>query len=313
MSDAAVAITDLSYQYGSTKALNGISLSIPQGCTFGLLGPNGSGKTTLFRILATLLPVPPGHVSILGSDPATAAAQVRSQLGITFQSPAVDVRLTVAENLYCHGRVHGISRAILRQRIDETIERFALKDRTETLVGELSGGLRRRVELAKGLLHKPRLLLLDEPSSGLDPVARQQFWQLIRDEKQRSGMTVVVTTHLMTEAEDCDRIALLHSGRVIKQGSPAQLTESTAGQVVSIRCAHPDQVKGRLEQITKIPSVQHGDRLRFQHPQASQFLARIMSDLTDEVITAEISRTSLEDVFIELTGHSLSEHSSEVS
>ena len=307
MSRPAVSIDDLSFSYGTISALDRISFDVPEECVFGLLGPNGSGKTTLFRILATLLPVPSGCVSVCGIDPAMDPTRLRFQLGITFQSPALDLRLTVRENLLCHGRIYGLSKQDILLRVKEFADRFGISDRMNSYCEELSGGLRRRVELAKGLLHRPRLLLLDEPSNGLDPVARSQFWQLIRDEQKQTGMTVVVTTHLMSEAETCDKLALLNAGKVIRQGSPRELCETEAGNVLSLRCSNPDGLQTQLEKHLDAPSMRHHDRLRFRIPNASQALAEVMVEYSSEIISAEVSRQSLEDVFIDLTGRSLSD------
>ena len=189
---AAVDVSSVTYHYGETPALSGVSFSVASGSLTGLLGPNGSGKTTLFRLLATLLPVQSGTISILGCDVRDRAVRVREQLGVTFQSPALDVRLTVEENLRCHGQLYGMARRELTSRIDSELSRLDLSDRRQDLVETLSGGLKRRVELAKGLLHRPRVLLLDEPSSGLDVAARRRFWDVIDDIRRKDGTTVLV-------------------------------------------------------------------------------------------------------------------------
>ncbi len=193
--------------------LQEVRFSVAGGCLFGLLGPNGSGKTTLFRLLSTLIPMQTGRLEICGLDVSKLRLRFDDRLGVTFQSPAVDVRLTVHENLRCHGSVYGLTGIRLRDRIAEMLERFRADRSGITLVGQLSGGLKRRVELAKGLMHNPRVLLLDEPTSGLDPRARQEFWDLLLSQVKSQGTTVVVATHLMTEAELCDQLLLLDQGR----------------------------------------------------------------------------------------------------
>ncbi len=194
---AAISVRGLSHRYGSRQALDNLDFDVTSGEIFGLLGPNGGGKTTLFRILATLLPVQEGQVELLGLDVAREPEHVRTQIGVTFQSPSLDRKLTVRENLATQGALYGLSGSHLAGRIDTLLSRLGLADRARDRVESLSGGLARRVEIAKGLLHDPRVLLLDEPSTGLDPGARLDLWQYLRLLREEAGVTVLVTTHLM--------------------------------------------------------------------------------------------------------------------
>ena len=313
MSDSYIQVRGLTHRYDQTAALNDVSFDVVAGGLFGLLGPNGSGKTTLFRLLATLLPVQAGTVTVGGHDLKTAAAQVRQSLGVTFQSPAVDVRLTVQENLHCHGRIYAIPPTLLKQRIAELLDDFDLDGRRDTVVGELSGGLRRRVELAKGLLHRPRLLLLDEPSTGLDPAARQRFWELVDHQRRQHDITVIVTTHLMEEAEGCDQILLLDNGQVVAEGRPQELQASLAGERLTVRTRRPEDARPELEQLLQTEARRIGDRLCFRLPDAAARLPDVIEALKDEVLSAEVARPTLEDVFLEMTNRELQDSDGEHS
>ena len=310
-SSAAISANGISHHYGTHQALDDVSFDVERGVLFGLLGPNGSGKTTLFRLLATLLPLQTGSVQIVGCDLKSEAADIRRRLGVTFQSPAVDPRLTVEENLKCHGRIYGIVKSELSGRIGQLLEQFVLSDRRRSIVGDLSGGLRRRVELAKGLLHSPELMLLDEPSTGLDPSARRQFWDLIHQQREREGTTVVVTTHLMEEAEGCEQLLLLDRGKVIRSGSPQQLQASLEGQRLTIRTRNNTELRPRLEEVLGAEARPIGDRLCFRISEAASALQQVMTEFGDEVVSAEVAQPTLEDVFLETTGRDFSDEQAE--
>ncbi|MEZ6126505.1 MAG: ABC transporter ATP-binding protein [Planctomycetaceae bacterium] len=305
MTDPCLTVQSLTHRYGDRTALSDVSFSVPGGCLFGLLGPNGSGKTTLFRLLATLLPLQQGKVQVCGFDLETQPADVRRRLGVTFQSPAVDGRLTVIENLDCHGRIYGLPSAVIRQRSEELLNRLELSDRRHSMVGELSGGLRRRVELAKGLMHSPQLLLLDEPSVGLDPAARRYFWDLISE--FRGSTTVIVTTHLMEEAEQCEQLLLLNAGQTVTSGSPQQLQSSVNGQRLTVRTRDNRQFREPLETLIGQSGRVVGNRLCFRVHDGAASLQKIMQQMGGDVQSAEIAQPTLEDVFLELTGRDFSE------
>jgi ABC-2 type transport system ATP-binding protein len=295
----------LSYSYGERAAIRELSFSIGEGCLFGLLGPNGSGKTTLFRLLSTLIPVQKGRLDICGHDVSTKQDEVRKQLGVTFQSPAVDVRLTVRENLSCHGRIYGLRGSVLRERLALMLERFGLADRASTLVGQLSGGLKRRVELAKGLMHSPRVLLLDEPTSGLDPRARQDFWDLVLNHIRGSGTTVVVATHLMSEAELCDQLLLLDQGQKVAEGSPVELQSRLAGERLTLRMRDAAAVQTAVEKAVNSSVIVSGNQLSVRVNDPATQITILLNQFRNEILGLELTRPSLDDVFLELTGRSL--------
>ena len=305
MSATLIKAESLSYSYKERTALKELSFSVGEGCLFGLLGPNGSGKTTLFRLLSTLIPVQRGRLEICGLDVSVSQDQVRKQLGVTFQSPAVDVRLTVYENLSCHGRVYGLQGSLLRERLSSMLERFGLTDRSSTLVGQLSGGLKRRVELAKGLMHSPRVLLLDEPTSGLDPRARQEFWDLVTNQVRGSGTTVVVATHLMSEAELCDQLLLLDQGQKVAEGTPVELQSRLAGERLTLRMRDAAAVQEAIQQAVNASVSVNGNQLSVRVNDPATQISILLNQFRDEIQSLELTRPSLDDVFLELTGRSL--------
>lgn len=213
-----IELQGLTHNYGTRLALNQLSFTVSPAEIFGLLGPNGSGKTTLFRILSTLMIPTGGLARIQGFDVAREATRIRQHIGIVFQARSLDLKLTVQENLRHQGHLYGLSRGKLKSRIFEVLGRVGLRDRAKDPVETLSGGMQRRVELAKGLIHSPAVLLLDEPTTGLDPGARLDLWQYLRMLRDEEGVTVLVTTHLMEEAEYCDRLAILSEGKLVALG-----------------------------------------------------------------------------------------------
>jgi ABC-2 type transport system ATP-binding protein len=302
-SSSAISVQGLSHWYGSQQALHAVAFDVAGGEIFGLLGPNGGGKTTLFRVLATLLAVQKGQVRLLGFDVAKVPSRVRARIGVTFQSPSLDRKLTVRENLVSQGYLYGLSGADLRARIDSLLDRLGLADRARDRAESLSGGLARRVEIAKGLLHEPQVLLLDEPSTGLDPGARLDLWrylQLLRDE---AGVTVLVTTHLMEEAEHCGRLAILDSGRLVAMGTPAALRSEIGGDCLTISTAAPEDLARRIAERFQVPSRQIGALVRIEVERGHEFIGRLVEAFGPEISAVALAKPTLEDVFIQRTGH----------
>ena len=295
------SVRDLHHSYGDHVALRGVDLNVQSGDVFALLGPNGSGKTTLFRLLCTLLPVQQGTILVGGCDTAKEPLAVRGQIGIVFQSPSLDKKLTVDENIACQGALYGIHGDELSRRRDELLRQLDLVDRRSDFCESLSGGLKRRVELAKGMLHRPRLLLLDEPSTGLDPSARLNLWDAIRSMADE-GIAVLLTTHLLEEADKADRVAIMSDGRVIAEGSPHQLRSEMGEGVVTVIANDVGAVEQILrEDLGLSPQrLQHQFRLQTESP--ATLVPALVESLGDKAQSINIGRPSLEDVFVAKTG-----------
>jgi ABC-2 type transport system ATP-binding protein len=292
----------LEYAYGDRKVLDGISLAVGVGEIFGILGPNGGGKTTLFRILSTLAPPHGGRVSLAGRE-VRARESVRELIGVVFQNPSVDIKLTVAENLRYHGMLYGLTGTLLEATISSALQRLGLADRAQEMVETLSGGLRRRVELAKGLLVGPKILLLDEPSTGLDPGARIDLWRYLRELRAEDDTTILLTTHLMEEAEQCDRLAILDGGRIVASGTPDELRSRIGGDVITIRARRPESLLDRLEVRFGERPVRLGDTLRIERRDGHVFIRQLVESFPDEIVGVSLAKPTLEDVFVHETGH----------
>jgi ABC-2 type transport system ATP-binding protein len=301
--EPAVHVRNLTHRYGNRDALNDVSFDVPRREIFGLLGPNGGGKTTLFRILSTLLVPSEGTAEVLGIDVAREPARLRHRIGVVFQSPSLDKKLTVAENLLHQGHLYGLRGRELKSRIGEALARLGLAARARDLVERLSGGLARRVELAKGLLHRPELLLLDEPSTGLDPGARRDLWDYLRGLEQQDGVTVLLTTHLMEEAERCTRLGILDAGRLVALDSPGALRAEIGGDVIAIDAPDPERLRAEVRERFGVDGTVVAGRLRIEREHGHTFLAELMEALPDSVRSASLGKPTLEDVFIQRTGH----------
>jgi ABC-2 type transport system ATP-binding protein len=299
----AVEVASVSHRYGDRLALDDVSFAVEQGEIFGLLGPNGGGKTTLFRLLTTLLPVQSGRIAIVGGDVATHPALIRTKLGITFQSPSLDGKLTVRENLRHQGHLYGLRGDASLTRIAEVADWLGIADRLDERADVLSGGLKRRVEIAKSLLHKPEVLILDEPSTGLDPGVRFDLWEVLSRVRKDHGVTVLVTTHLMDEAERCDRLAILDRGRLVSLGTPAELRASVGGDSVTIAGHDIDRLAAQITERFQFLPRKLGNELRIEHPRALDVLRDIAAAFPDDITGIALARPSLEDVFINRTGH----------
>ena len=303
---APIRLDGVSHDYGTRLALDALSFSVGRAEIFGLLGPNGSGKTTLFRILSTLMVPTSGHAAIQGFDVAREPNRVRQQTGIVFQARSLDIKLTVAENLKHQGHLYGLKGALLKTRIADVLARVGLLDRAKDAVETLSGGQQRRVELAKGLIHSPQVLLLDEPSTGLDPGARRDLWLYLENLRDQEDVTVLVTTHLMEEAEHCDRLAILSEGRLVALGSPAELKSQIGGDVVTFETAGEEQAQRLAALIANrfvVAPAALGSAVRVEREQGHRFVTEVVEAFPGMVDGVSVAKPSLEDVFIDRTGH----------
>ena len=301
--EAAVRVDHVSHHYGTRKALDNVSFEVRRGEIFGLLGPNGGGKTTLFKILSTALTPSDGTATIMGFDIRTQANDVRQRIGIVFQNPSLDKKLTVLENLRYHGQLYGLRGRDLTDRVNEMMDRLMIADRAGNLVETLSGGLARRVELAKGLLHRPEVLILDEPSVGLDPGARRDLWLYLQKLREKEGVTILVTTHLVDEGDRSDHVLILNLGQVVAFGTPESLKREIGGDVIAITTKDAEKLNAAIREKFKIqPTILNGT-LRVEKEQGHTFISHVVDAFPDLIDSVSMSRPTLEDVFIARTGH----------
>ena len=300
-----IQVENLTHRYGGRTALAGVSFEVRKGEIFGLLGPNGGGKSTLFRILSTMMVPTDGHAIVAGHDVERDPAAVRRHVGVVFQTQSLDKALTVEENLRAQGHLHGLSGVILRDRMERAMERLGLLDRRKDLVETLSGGLRRRVEIAKALLHQPQVLLMDEASSGLDPSARRDLSRHVEDLRRSEGVTILLTTHILEEADRCDRLVLLHQGKIVAEGTPGELRSRIGGDVVVLETADTKALAARIEQRFGLqPSVTDG-RVRVEIENGHRFIAEVVEAFPGAIESVGLHKPTLEDVFVDQTGASI--------
>jgi ABC-2 type transport system ATP-binding protein len=290
------------YAYGERQALAGIDFEVDEGERFGLVGPNGSGKSTLFGLLATLRRPQEGRLEVLGLDVAREPGALRRQLGVVFQSPSLDPELTASENLRCHGRLHGLSGRDLERRASSALARLDVAARSDDRVKTLSGGLRRRVEIAKCLLTAPRLLVLDEPSTGLDPAARRALADALERLCAEGGVTVLLTTHFIEEADRCDRLLLLDRGRVVATGTPGELKRDLGGEVVILTADEPEALASELAHRFGLEPVVDGEEVRVIRPAAHALIAPVAEAFAGRYRSLTVAEPTLEHVFLARTG-----------
>jgi ABC-2 type transport system ATP-binding protein len=301
--EAAISLAGVAHRYGPRQALADLSLDVAAGELFAVLGPNGGGKTTLFRLLSTLIPLQTGSASVFGLDLAHQAHAIRRQIGVVFQAPSLDRKLTVAENIRLQAALYGLSGRELGVRMTELLDHFALQDRAGELTERLSGGLRRRVELAKGMIHRPKLLLLDEPSTGLDPAARSDLGQYLQYLRREEGTTIVLTTHYLDEADSADRIAILNAGRLVALGPPDELRAAIGGDSITIEADEPqplaDDIRRRFELQPRVVD----EAVRLEVRDGHLWIARLVEAFPGQVKAIRLGKPTLEDVFVARTGH----------
>lgn len=306
---AFIAISQLSHTYPSKgktaarAALIDVDLSIRAGEMLALLGPNGSGKSTLLRVLTTALKPDAGQIYVGGVDLAVDPRAVRRQLGVVFQKPALDRKMSVEENMRAAGQLYGMRKDAIEARMRDLLQGLGLADRAAEKVEFLSGGLARRVELAKALLPEPSVLVLDEPTTGLDPISRQEFWQQVAA-LRGEGTTVLVTTHLLDEAEVCDRVAIMHQGKLLACAPPEELQRAIGRQVLTLECEDPAALLGDVEAALGLRGQLVEQALRFPLEEAFS-IDRLLQDFSPRIRRLSLAHPSLDDVFVQFTGERL--------
>ena len=302
---AAVTVRGLVKRYKAVEAVAGIDLEVRPGETFGFLGPNGAGKSTTIKILCTLVDATAGSATVAGFDVARQRDQVRRHIGLVFQEPTLDAYLTAEQNLKFHGELYGVDRATAATRRQEVLTMVGLWERRGDLVQTFSGGMRRRLEIARGLLHSPRVLFLDEPTIGLDPQTRASIWEYIAELHRREQITVFVTTHYMDEAEHCDRIAIVDQGRIVALDTPAALKSGIGKDRVQITCDDDARAIAELADRFGIEAAVHEGAVTFAVAEGAAFVPQLFAGLDVPINSVTVTRPSLDDVFLAYTGRTI--------
>jgi ABC-2 type transport system ATP-binding protein len=305
--DSVISVHELTKNFGPVEAVRGIDLDVRQGEIFGFLGPNGAGKSTTINILCTLLQATGGTARVAGIDVDHDPAAVRSRIGLVFQDPSLDHQLTARENLEFHAFIYDVPASERKQRIADVLEMVELTDRANSQVITFSGGMRRRLEIARGMLHTPQVLFLDEPTIGLDPQTRRHIWSYLSDLPKKHGVTIFMTTHYMDEAEYCDRIAIIDHGEIQAVGTPNELKSMVGGDVVTITTADNTAATPQIAAIAGHDPIADNGTLRVEVADGAAFVPRLVRETQVEVTSVAFRRPSLDDVFLKLTGRAIRE------
>jgi ABC-2 type transport system ATP-binding protein len=307
LNGAIIEVDGLTRRFGDFTAVRGIAFAVGRGEIFGFLGPNGAGKSTTIKMLSTLLPPTSGRATLAGFDVTREAVRVRQSIGLVFQDNSLDDRLTAEENLYFHALLYDVPREEYAARVEAVLGMVDLLDRRRSVVRTFSGGMRRRLEIARGLLHRPQVLFLDEPTVGLDPQTRNAIWRHVRRLRDEGGVTVFMTTHYMDEAENCDRIAVIDHGEIVALGSPEELKRRMGGDVVLIGSGDREALAQAVEARYGVAVQQTGEGLRLQVPDGAAFVPRLAADFPGLIQSVSVRRPTLDDVFLSLTGRAIRE------
>lgn len=299
---ACLSVSEVTHRYGETVALDEVSFDVGTGERFGLLGPNGGGKTTLFRLISTLMQPSSGSVSVFGEDVSKNPEATRRRLGVVFQHTALDDQLTVEENLKTHAALVGLSGAEASSSVARVLDTFGLSERAKDRVKTLSGGLARRTDLARGFLHHPELLLLDEPTTGLDPIARRELWDALDRIRRTNETTQIVATHMMDEAERCDRIGILDHGKLVVIGNPENLKAKLGTETLWLETTNPQALTEQLKKTLAVDSRIVGGSVLVEASQPEMLLPKIYEQLSGLIEAASIRKPTLDDVFVAATG-----------
>ena len=302
MDGPAVSVSGLVRRYGELEAVRGIDLTVDADETFGFLGPNGAGKSTTINILCTLIRPTTGSARVAGYDVVRERDEVRRNIGLVFQDTTLDGYLTAERNLRLHAELYGMPRSIVAPRVRDVLDMVGLWDRRNSKVSTFSGGMKRRLEIARGLLHSPRVLFLDEPTIGLDPQTRSSIWRYIRELKQREDITIFMTTHYMDEAEYCDRIAIIDQGKIIALDTPQALKASIGKDRVQMHTEDDARALHALAEQFGITATMAEGAVTFAVEEGEQFIPKLFSDFPVAIRSVNVSRPSLDDVFMSYTG-----------
>jgi ABC-2 type transport system ATP-binding protein len=305
VSEPVVQVTDLVKRYGEVEAVRGIGFEVQPGETFGFLGPNGAGKSTTIKILCTLADPTSGSARVAGYDVVKNRDTVRRNIGLVFQDTTLDAYLTGEQNLRFHADLYGVPRAQLQPRMRQVLEMVGLWERREGVVATYSGGMKRRLEIARGLLHAPRVLFLDEPTVGLDPQTRTSIWEYINDLKQREDITIFLTTHYMDEAEHCDRIAIIDHGKIVAIDTPENLKASVGKDRVQITTNDDQAAIKEIKEVFDLDAAVHEGQVTFNVESGEQFVPRLFAELSQPIRSVSVARPSLDDVFMSYTGKTI--------
>jgi len=307
MTDSIIKVENLVKKFGELVAVDNISFSVAPGEIFGFLGPNGAGKTTTINILCTLLKPTSGRATINDFDVVRQQSQVRHSIGLVFQDPSLDERLNGLQNLRFHALVYGVPASVREQRIEQMLKLIDLWDKRHSEVRTYSGGMKRRLELARGLLHYPKVLFLDEPTLGLDPQTRNRIWEHILELRRREGTTVFMTTHYMEEADRADRIAIIDHGKVVAIDTPKKLKRMVGKDIISVRTGNDDRAVEEIKSRYQIESRRDSDGLTFEVDNGEEFLPTFIKEFGTKILSVSLHRSSLNDVFLKLTGREIRE------
>ena len=303
-----ISVQNLTKKFDGITAVNDISFEVQEGTIFGFLGPNGAGKTTTINILCTLLSPTSGTASIAGQDCMKKPADVRKAIGIVFQDTTLDKDLTAYENLIFHAYLYNVPKKEMRDRVHDVLNFVNLFDRKDDLVKKFSGGMKRRLEVARGLIHHPRVLFLDEPTLGLDPQSRTNLWEFIVRLPKKNNVTVFMTTHYMEEAEVCDKIAIIDNGTIISMGSPDELKRTVGGDVVYVKTTDNANAKQEIEKLFGLSVSEKQDEIYMTCTMGDTCIPEMIRTIGEKVVSVRLQRPTLNDVFLKLTGKAIREH-----
>jgi len=302
-----IKVENLSKHFNGLTAVDNISFEVDEGTIFGFLGPNGAGKTTTINILCTLLSPTSGKASIAGYDCLTEPSEVRKSLGIVFQDTTLDKDLTAYENLMFHAYLYDVKKREMKSRIDDALHFVDLYERKNDLVKKFSGGMKRRLEVARGMIHRPRVLFLDEPTLGLDPQTRTNLWEFISDLPRKHNVTIFMTTHYMEEAEVCNKIAIIDKGRIIISGTPEQLKKSVGGDVIYISTSDNAKARLEIEKLFDVEVSEKNNELFLTTLRGDACIPEIIKAIGEKVLSVRLQRPTLNDVFLKMTGKQIRE------